>query len=127
VSEREGPGTRIVVAVVDRATRRPLVTVAALLALAAAGIYYAAGNLGINTDTANMISPELPWRQDFIAYRERFPVRDQNIVAVVDGPDGEAAMEHARALAGALRREPDLFPAVFLAGDGEFFERNGLL
>ena len=127
MSEREGLSTRVVVAIVNASTRRPLVAVVALLALAGLSAWYAAGNLGINTDTANMISPELPWRRDFIAYRESFPVRDQNIVAVVDGPDGEASMQHARALAAALRREPDLFISVFLAGDGEFFEKNGLL
>ena len=118
---------RMSVAAIAFATRRPYATAVFMLALAGASLYYAIGNLGINTDTANMISPELPWRQDFIAYRESFPVRDQNIVAVVDGPDGEVSMAHARALAAALRAEPLLFSSVFLAGDGEFFEQNGLL
>lgn len=113
--------------VVAFATRWPLATIAFVLGLAGASVYYSIGHLGINTDTANMISPDLDWRQDFIAYRASFPSRDQNIVAVVDGPDGEVAMDHARALAGALRAEPDVFPSVFLAGDGEFFEENGLL
>jgi hopanoid biosynthesis associated RND transporter like protein HpnN len=113
--------------VVAFATRWPLATITLVLGLAGASVYYSIGHLGINTDTANMISPDLDWRQDFIAYRASFPSRDQNIVAVVDGPDGETAMAHARALAQALRAEPGVFPSVFLAGDGEFFEENGLL
>jgi len=127
MSASDGAIVRMSVAAIAFATRRPYATAAAMLALAGASLYYAVGHLGINTDTANMISPDLPWRQDFIRYRESFPVRDQNIVAVVDGPDGEATMAHARALAAALRAEPMLFSSVFLAGDGEFFEENGLL
>src|SRR5690606_24602120 len=41
---------------------RKLVIVVSLL-LAALAAHYASGRLGINTDTANMISAELPWRQ----------------------------------------------------------------
>ena len=51
---------------------------------AALGAYYAARNLGVNTDTANMIAAELPWRQDFIEFRDTFPVRDRNLLIVID-------------------------------------------
>jgi hopanoid biosynthesis associated RND transporter like protein HpnN len=127
VSASDGLIVRMSVAAIGLASRRPYATAAFMLALAAASVYYTIGHLGINTDTANMISADLPWRQDFIAYRQSFPVRDQNIVVVVDGPNGEVSMAHARALARALRAEPLQFPSVFLAGDGEYFERNGLL
>ena len=127
MSAGDGVIVRMSVAAIAFASRRPYATAAFMLAVAAASLYYTIGHLGINTDTANMISPDLPWRQDFIAYRESFPVRDQNIVVVVDGPDGEVSMAHSRALAEALRAEPAQFPSVFLAGDGEFFEQNGLL
>jgi hypothetical protein len=98
-----------------------------VLGLAAASLYYAVGHLKINTDTADMISSSLPWRQDFEAYRAGFPTRDRNLVAVVDGPNGEASFAYASDLAQALAAEPGLFPTVFLAGSGEFFEQNGLL
>lgn len=105
----------------------PKVTVATALVLAVLCVDYAGDHLGINTDTANMISPELPWRQEFIAYRESFPIRDRNIVIVIDGPSSDATDEFGRLLAERLRSEPDLFQAVFLPGDGEFFDKNGLL
>jgi len=127
LSTSDGAIVRMSVAAIALASRRPYATAAFMLAVAAASVYYMIGHLGINTDTANMISPDLPWRQDFIAYREGFPVRDKNIVVVVDGPDGEVSMAHARALAETLRAESAQFPSVFLAGDGEFFEQNGLL
>ncbi len=97
------------------------------LALAVLALEYAGTHLGINTDTANMISPELPWRQDFIRYREGFPVRDRNLVVVVESSSAERSETFAITLARALRAEPQLFDSVFLAGESEFFERNGLL
>jgi uncharacterized protein len=100
-----------------------------ILALLATGFaaYYAARNLGVNTDTANMISPELPWRRNFIAYRDAFPVRDRNLLIVIDAASAGQADEFTAALLAELRREPDLFQAILLPGEGEFFERNGLL
>jgi len=127
MSAGAGRTSEIIAAFVTWVTRWPVVTVLAMLVLTGASLSYAARHLGINTDTANMISPELPWRMDFNEYRASFPVRDQNIVAVVDSEDGELSMSFARDLAHALHAEPALFPSVFLQGDGDFFERNGLL
>ncbi|MGD2168471.1 MAG: MMPL family transporter, partial [Gammaproteobacteria bacterium] len=105
---------------------RLLVLVAALL-LSAVGLRYAVANLGINTDTANMIARDLPWRESFDTYRNAFPVRDRNLVVVVESADGYVAEGLAQHLAARMREEPGVFPSVFLAGDGDFFERNGLL
>ena len=109
------------------AIRRPWLTALSMLGLTVLGWLYTAENLEIDTDTADMISPELDWRQDFIAYRDSFPARDRNIVAVVDAQTADASLDFARDLAAALAAEPAIFPTVFLAGQGEFFERNGLL
>jgi hopanoid biosynthesis associated RND transporter like protein HpnN len=117
----------VIASAVSHVVKRPLLTVVVVIGLTVASLNFAAQNLGINTDTANMISPELPWRQDFIAYRDSFPARDRNLVGVIDAPDAETSEAFARELAAALEREPELFPTVFLAGAGEFFDRNGLL
>jgi hypothetical protein len=107
--------------------RFPKTMIVVVAALTVVNVWYARGHLGINTDTADMISPELPWRRDFIAYREGFPARDRNIVIVVDAATPDAATAFAADLAATLRREPERFHSVFAAGEGEFFERNGLL
>jgi hypothetical protein len=119
--------SRSIASIVGIAIGRPWITVVAMTGLSVTGLWYAVNNLGINTDTANMIDSSLPWRQDFTAYRESFPARDQNIVAVIDGTNGEVSMSYARDLARSLEAEAELFPGIFLAGDGDFFERNGLL
>jgi len=105
--------------------RWPVVVVSLLLA--ALALHYASTRLGINTDTANMISPELPWRQDFIEFRDAFPARDRNVAVVVSAPSPERADAFATALVARLEAEPELFGSVLAAGIGEFFERNGLL
>jgi hopanoid biosynthesis associated RND transporter like protein HpnN len=106
---------------------RPRLAAAATLALAALAAWYAAGNLRVNTDTADMISPTLPWRQDYIEYRAAFPLRDRNLAVVVDAPTPARADEIASALMRELRERPERYHSPLLAGEGEFFERNGLL
>ena len=103
------------------------VAIVVLLAAAVASLWYAAHNLGVNTDTTNMISATLPWRQNFNEYREAFPVRDRNLLVVIDAKTPARADEFAAKLLAELRREPDLYHSIFLQGEGEFFARNGLL
>jgi hopanoid biosynthesis associated RND transporter like protein HpnN len=106
--------------------RPRLATLGSLLAGAAA-IGYAAGHLGVNTDTANMIDASLPWRQHFNDYRDTFPIRDRNLLIVIDAATPRAADEFAAAMLAELRREPDRYQSLLLAGEGEFFATNGLL
>ena len=106
---------------------RPRLTAAVgVLAGVLAG-YYAAGNLGVNTDTANMIAATLPWRQHFNEYRDAFPSRDRNLVLVIDAPTPAAADAFALAMLRELRERPEIYGEPLLAGEGEFFARNGLL
>jgi hopanoid biosynthesis associated RND transporter like protein HpnN len=106
---------------------RPRLAALATLALGAFAIYYAAGNLGVNTDTANMIAATVPWRQHYNEYRDAFPLRDRNLLIVIDAPTPAGADEFAAALLTELRAQPERYRAPLLAGEGEFFERNGLL
>jgi hopanoid biosynthesis associated RND transporter like protein HpnN len=106
---------------------RPRLTAAASLTLGALAAWYAAGNLGVNTDTANMIESTVPWRQHYNEYRDAFPLRDRNLLIVIDAPTAARADDFARALMRELRAQPERYRAPLLAGEGEFFERNGLL
>jgi len=103
------------------------IVIGASLLLTALAVHYASSRLGINTDTANMISAELPWRQDFIEFRAAFPTRDRNIAVVVSAPSSERADAFASALVARLDAQPELFDSVLSPGIGEFFERNGLM
>lgn len=105
---------------------RRLVVVLGLLG-GVASAQFAATHLGINTDTADMISAKLPWRRYFIDYREHFPARDRNIVVVVSADSADRADAFTKALVERLSERPELFKSVFSAGAGDFFERNALL
>jgi hopanoid biosynthesis associated RND transporter like protein HpnN len=107
--------------------RRRKTAIVVLLGAAALSVWYAAHNLGVNTDTTNMMSASLSWRQNFNEYREAFPVRDRNLLVVIDAKTPARADEFAAKLLAELRREPDVYHSIFLQGEGEFFARNGLL
>ncbi|HIC80263.1 MAG TPA: hypothetical protein EYP07_04760 [Kiloniellaceae bacterium] len=106
--------------------RAGIVVLAALLS-AAGLLWYAVASLTINTSTTDMLSAELPFRQNNVAVDAAFPQRSGTLIVVVEGPDGPAAAGAARGLALALKEQPARFEDVFdLEGD-PFFRRNGLL
>jgi hopanoid biosynthesis associated RND transporter like protein HpnN len=98
-----------------------------LLGAAVLSVWYAAHHLGVNTDTTNMMSPTLEWRQNFNEYREAFPSRDRNLLIVIDARTSARADAFAAKVLAELRREPELYHSILLQGEGDFFARNGLL
>ena len=103
------------------------VAIVTLLGAAALCLWYAAHHLGVNTDTTNMMSPTLAWRQNWNEYREAFPSRDRNLLIVIDARTAARADAFAAKVLAELRREPELYHSILLQGEGEFFARNGLL
>lgn len=89
--------------------------------------YYAATNLSIQTDTDEMIDPNLPFRQAYRAFDQTFPQFADSFLIVIDGENVEAAEIAARRLTEKLTREPQTFRTVYASGMGQFFDQNGLL
>ncbi|MAE93243.1 MAG: hopanoid biosynthesis-associated RND transporter HpnN, partial [Deltaproteobacteria bacterium] len=113
------------VAMAIRQERRVVAATACVTLLA---LVYAALNLGVNMDNkTTMLSPDLPFQQRMEAFEERFPLLNDALLVVVDGPTGDAAREAARRLAGALEERPDVARSVFVADADPFFERHALL
>ena len=102
------------------------VAIAAVIASLGAGVFVAT-NMRINTDTSDMLSPELPFRRNASALSEAFPQFSDNIVVVVDGDNADLADDAADALAERMRRRPEVFGEVFDPAGHPFFRRNGLL
>ncbi|MBL8671282.1 MAG: MMPL family transporter [Alphaproteobacteria bacterium] len=102
--------------------------VVALSAVAtiAAGLYVA-NRVAINTDTADMLDPALPFRARAEEYKRIFPQFADALLVVVDAPTPGAASDAASALAARLRAAPGSFRSVFYPSDDPFFRRNGLL
>ncbi len=88
---------------------------------------YTVENLTINTNTTDMLSEELPFRQNYIAYKSAFPKTGDLITIVIDAQTPDRADASAEKLAERLRHEIATIETVYdFAGD-PFFRRNGLL
>ena len=108
-----------------RKRARSAVALSVLTSVAA--VVYLAANVRITTDTDNMLSAELSFRQNAIALTKTFPKLSDNIVVVIDGQTPDLADDAARALTARLIANPKLFGAVFDPEGSEFFRKHGFL
>jgi hopanoid biosynthesis associated RND transporter like protein HpnN len=97
------------------------------LALAALGTWYAAGHLGITTNTDEMFAASLPWRQRAMAFDREFPQFNGLLVAVVDGKTPEAAEATAAELAARLAADTTTFNFVHRPDASPYLAREGLM
>ncbi len=101
-----------------------------LAAAAAAGVFatiYAARHIAIDTNTATLISPDLPWRQREIDFAKTFPQRVAVIAVVVDGTSPEVAERATAALSQRLSAKSGAILGVRRPDGGPFFNQAGLL
>lgn len=112
---------------VERMRRTPWLALAVVIALTAAAGHYAVRTLTINTDTAALLSVDLPARQLYSEFEKAFPQFADSIVVVIDGDSPDRADEALSTLAPALAGRVDLFKSVFAPQIDPFFRRNGLL
>ena len=101
--------------------------VAAAIAASAVSLWFTASNLGINTDTTDMIDETLPFRQAIKDYDRAFPLSIDTLVVVIDGETPDLAEDAATRLAVRLRRDDAIFKTVYQPGGDPFFATNGLL
>lgn len=120
--DRLGGGLASWVGFVSR--RAPWILGGALLIFGALALW-SVPRLGVYTDTADMISAELPWRQDFNDLRAAFPQLMQTLLVVVDSASEEDAETLRDALAARLAGA-DAAREIFVPG-GDFYTRNALL
>ncbi len=101
-----------------------------LAAAAVAGVLasvYAARHIAIDTNTATLISPDLPWRQREIDFAKTFPQRVAVIAVVVDGTSPEVAEQATAALAKRLAEKSGAILGLRRPDGGPFFNKAGLL
>ena len=118
---------RLLVRWVDLVRRGAWMTLLIAAVVTMDGLWYVSENLSINTDTSDMLSPDLPFRRHSRALDEAFPQFSDNILVVVDGETAGLADDAAAALRQALGRNHGLFGAVYDPAGDPFFRRHGLL
>ncbi|MBK8158016.1 MAG: MMPL family transporter [Rhodospirillaceae bacterium] len=118
---------KLVGAIVAWSERRALLLLILSALLTAGAGVFTARNLGMDTDTANMISPDLPWRKDLTHFNSLFPQNTGLLVVMIDGKTPDVAEDAAAALFAKIEARRDLFSTARRADGGAFFERYGLL
>ena len=98
----------------------------ALLVTVVCGLYVSR-NLGINTDTTDMLSEHLPFRVNMKHYNKTFPQDMETLLVVLDAPTPEQVYLAAERLAAQLKKDTASFYDVYTPNVDVFFERNGLL
>lgn len=104
------------------------ILIGSLLIAVVCGVY-TSRNLGMNTDTTDMLSEHLPFRANYIQYKKTFP-QDQGmdtLVVVIEAPTPEQAHSATKQLAERLKEDTTNIKDIYLPSGDIFFERNGLL
>lgn len=117
----------VIINLVRVCCRRAGITVVVASMMALVGVVYTYENIAINTDTSQLISSRLPWRQRELRFDAAFPQQVNTLLVVVDGAAPELADRSAKTLAAALAETHDHIQAIEEVGAPSFFEQNGLL
>jgi hopanoid biosynthesis associated RND transporter like protein HpnN len=112
---------------VAASARHPWVVLLLAGALTLAALVFTAKNFAMTTDTMQVISKRLDWRQRALAFDAAFPQLNNLTMVVVDGATPELADDAAKRLVAALKDRRDLFRTARWPSGGPFFEREGLL
>ena len=111
---------------VDCVSRQAWMVTALVCIVTGASLFYAKRHLRVDTDTAEMLAKDLPFRVAYSQYKNAFPSEIDTILILIEAPTPELADEATRMLAKHLQRET-VFKTVYIPGGGQFFEENGLL
>jgi uncharacterized protein len=106
--------------------RAPWLVLAGLL-IAIGSALYTKDHLGIDTNTDNLFSPKLPWRQAQMAMAKDFPQYQDLLVGVIDAKTPEEADATAAAIARAASADHAHFRTVRRPDALPFFKTEGLL
>ena len=88
---------------------------------------YTMDNLTVNTNTADMISTQLPFQQNRIKLETSFPQDVNTILLLVEGDTPEQTSVVIDRISDGLRADKDAVKSVYVPDQGEFFDRNGML
>ncbi len=102
-----------------------LILLAGLLLSAGAGVF-TWQHFNINTNSEELFSADVAWRQREIAYDKKFSGETGLIAVVIDGATPELAEDAAAQLNNRLT-DKFLFRSVRRPDGGDFFNHNGLL
>ena len=107
--------------------RFPWVLILLTVLFTAVSLHYTINNLGVNTNTAEMLSPDLPFQKNRERIEAEFPQDAGVIILVVDALTPEETSQAANMLADALITQTDSFSFVYIPTENDFFRQQALL
>ncbi|HXJ01760.1 MAG TPA: MMPL family transporter [Micropepsaceae bacterium] len=119
--------TRFLERLVTFCVRHAFGVIVAGVLLGVGAAYYTSQNFAMDSNANNLISKDVPWRRNSLAFDAAFPQQDNLTLVVIDGVTPERAQEAAVALESALATRKALFPVVRDLQGSSFFAHNGLL
>lgn len=97
------------------------------LLLCGGTLYYTIKNLEINTNTAEMLSPDLPFQKNQANFSQAFPEDATTIIFVVEAETPEESSQAAGKLVEQLDKANDRFDSAYIPTDNAFFRQQALL
>jgi hopanoid biosynthesis associated RND transporter like protein HpnN len=105
----------------------PWLVILAFLLACGLTLNYTLDNLKVDTNTADMISTEVPFQKNRIRLERAFPQDVSTVLLLVEGKTPEETADAVQRIGAELRKNPVDFQSVYIPDEGEFFARNGLL
>ena len=90
-------------------------------------LQYTFHHLGVNTNTSELLSPDLPFQKNRFRWEKAFPQDAGSILFVVEAPTPEQTSIAANQLADLLNQKNELFEFVYIPDENRFFNQQGLL
>ncbi len=107
--------------------RFPWILILLTVLFAATSLHYTIDNLGVNTNTAEMLSPDLPFQKNRLRIEAEFPQDASVIILVVDALTPEETSQASGSLAAALKMRAESFSSVYIPTENDFFRQQALL
>ncbi|KAF3981710.1 MAG: MMPL family transporter [Methylococcales symbiont of Hymedesmia sp. n. MRB-2018] len=107
--------------------RFPWLLISLVFLLTGSSLYYTAQNLGVNTNTAEMLSPDLPFQKNRQRIEAEFPQDANVIILVVNALTPEQTSLAANTLADTLKQLSNSFSSVYIPTENDFFRQQALL
>jgi uncharacterized protein len=89
--------------------------------------YHVYNHLGINTNTAEMLDPNLPFQQNQRRIDKAFPQDAATLILIVEAGTPEETTLAANKLQDKLSVQTDRFDSVYIPTDNAFFRQQALL
>lgn len=107
--------------------RRPWMVIFLFILGCGLTLRYTIDHLKVNTNTADMISLDLPFQKNRITLEKAFPQDIGTMLLLVEGQTPESTSRAVDRIVESTRRDTTHFSSVYVPDEGHFFAQNGLL